>query len=327
MTKNQIVEIIKKNGQIQVKDLVQVLGITQAAIHRALNKLMAENLILKRGAPPRVFYFLNTEKPTPELIQISKEKKHLLEENYIYINPEGKIENGLLGFMEWMKNTKNFQKPENCVDDYIKIFNEAQSHRTAKSYKLIEATSRFDTIFKKNNLDKVFYHDFYSLIKFGKTKMGQLLLNGKQSQSKTIIKKISDLVAPDINKIIKNEKIQAVAWVPHSIPRKLPFLKELKRNLKLNLPEIEIIKIYSGDVPIAQKSLSKIEERIQNAEKTIVVVPTEIKARNILLIDDAVGSGATLNEVAAKLKFKGAKHIIGYAIVGSYKGFEVIREV
>jgi hypothetical protein len=42
---------------------------------------------------------------------------------------------------------------------------------------------------------------------------------------------------------------------------------------------------------------------------------------------NASGSGATLNETAAKLKKLGATEIFGYAITGSMNGFEVIREV
>jgi predicted amidophosphoribosyltransferase len=46
------------------------------------------------------------------------------------------------------------------------------------------------------------------------------------------------------------------------------------------------------------------------------------------LIDDALGSGSTLNETAQKLKKqKLAKTIIGLAITGSFSGFEVISEV
>lgn len=50
---------------------------------------------------------------------------------------------------------------------------------------------------------------------------------------------------------------------------------------------------------------------------------------NILLIDDAIGSGATLNETAAQIKNKGIckGKIIGLAITGSFKGFDVISEV
>jgi predicted amidophosphoribosyltransferase len=50
--------------------------------------------------------------------------------------------------------------------------------------------------------------------------------------------------------------------------------------------------------------------------------------QNLLLIDDAVGSGATLNQIARKIKVKDiAKTIIGLAIVGSYKGFDVITDI
>ena len=325
-TKYQIVEIIKKNGQTQVKELVQALNITQAAIHRALNKLIDDHVLVKKGTPPKVFYFLNKEKKTQEIVSISTKQEKILDENYIYITPVGKIESGLNGFMDWMRSTRNMQKPEKCIEDYIETLVEANSYKK-NNYNLIDATERFNKIFATNYLSRIFYHDFYSIIKFGKTKMGQYLLNGKQSQNKAIIKKISETVATDIEKLIQIEKIDAVAWVPHSIPRKVPLLKEMEKNLKINLPRIEIIKVYSGDIPIAQKSLSKLEERIQNARETMVVVPNQIKEKNILLIDDAVGSGATLNEISEKLKFKGAKKIIGYAIVGSYKGFEVIKEV
>jgi len=47
-----------------------------------------------------------------------------------------------------------------------------------------------------------------------------------------------------------------------------------------------------------------------------------------MLIDDAVGSGATLNEVAGKIRNKGvARKITGLAIVGSFKGFDVITDI
>ena len=75
--------------------------------------------------------------------------------------------------------------------------------------------------------------------------------------------------------------------------------------------------------------MSRLEERITNARDTIFLKsPLSVGAKNILLIDDAVGSGATLNEAAKKLLI-GNPHtasIVGFAIVGSTKWFEVIRE-
>jgi predicted amidophosphoribosyltransferase len=48
----------------------------------------------------------------------------------------------------------------------------------------------------------------------------------------------------------------------------------------------------------------------------------------VLLLDDAVGSGSTLNQIAGKLKQKDiAKKVTGLAIVGSFKGFDVVTDV
>lgn len=48
----------------------------------------------------------------------------------------------------------------------------------------------------------------------------------------------------------------------------------------------------------------------------------------VLLIDDFVGSGSTLNETAGKLKVEGIQEVIGFAIVGNMDlSYEVINEV
>jgi predicted amidophosphoribosyltransferase len=95
----------------------------------------------------------------------------------------------------------------------------------------------------------------------------------------------------------------------------------------LPLKKIGIVKIRS-DIVVPQKTLSKIGDRIENAKGTFFI-DDKGSYNNILLIDDAVGSGATLNVVAGKIrqaKLNRGK-IIGLAITGSYKGFDVISEV
>ncbi len=103
-------------------------------------------------------------------------------------------------------------------------------------------------------------------------------------------------------------------------------MHELEEGLKLNTGRIKIEKIKT-EIIVPQKTLSKINDRIENAEKTIILTENR-KYKNILLIDDAVGSGATLNETAKQIKEKKiAKKVIGIAITGSFKGFDVISEV
>jgi predicted amidophosphoribosyltransferase len=103
-------------------------------------------------------------------------------------------------------------------------------------------------------------------------------------------------------------------------------MKYLDNHLHIDLPRLKIQKI-TGYIPVPQKSLSKLDERIRNAENTFTI-NSQVSYKKVLMIDDAVGSGSTLNQIAGKLKQKQiAKKITGLAIVGSFKGFDVITDV
>jgi len=95
------------------------------------------------------------------------------------------------------------------------------------------------------------------------------------------------------------------------------------------LPFVNIIKYFPNKIPIPQKSLKSREQRIENARASIVVHDSLVSHYNtVLLIDDFVGSGSTLNQTALKLKDMGAKHVIGFAFVGNNNlTYEVINEV
>lgn len=80
-------------------------------------------------------------------------------------------------------------------------------------------------------------------------------------------------------------------------------------------------------MPSLEKTLKKLSDRIENANETFIVNSTT-SVKNVLLIDDAVGSGASINQIAQKIKErKMAKKVIGFAITGSLNDFDVISEV
>lgn len=101
----------------------------------------------------------------------------------------------------------------------------------------------------------------------------------------------------------------------------------MERNLTLKIKKLDISKVKT-EIIVPQKTLNKLSDRIENAKKTIILEEKSFFT-NILLIDDAVGSGATLNETAAQIRDKKICRgkIIGLAITGSYKGFDVISEI
>lgn len=81
-------------------------------------------------------------------------------------------------------------------------------------------------------------------------------------------------------------------------------------------------------MPIAQKTLSKLEERVENARNTIFVQEQKTRSKRVLVIDDAVGSGSTLNETVKKIKeISSDTKVFGYSIVGCFKGFDIINEI
>ena len=175
-------------------------------------------------------------------------------------------------------------------------------------------------------VDSVYYVDVYAWEVFGKTKLGQLLLYAKQSQNKDMIREIVSMIRPLIDRLLEKHAVSAIGYIPPTIKRSVQFIEELKKELNLSYPEIRLEKI-SGEVAVPQKSLSQLKDRIENAQSSIFVTEKK-KYETILLIDDAVGSGATFQEVALKIKKRSlAKKVICFAVTGSAKGFDVISEV
>jgi len=78
-----------------------------------------------------------------------------------------------------------------------------------------------------------------------------------------------------------------------------PIYEKLQAHLALDLPIIKITKLKI-EIIVPQKTLNKLADRVINTRNTLVVEDRRV-FKNILLIDDALGCGATLNKTAAKL--------------------------
>ncbi len=325
-TKSQIIDYIEKNGKLRPADLMRSLGFSQVAIQKQLKRLCEEEIIQKTGKPPLVFYVLRSVPEPIEPLFLDPKCVQYLDQHYGYVSPDGTTRSGVEGFALWLSKIKQKDQAVFLANEYIKIRQTAEQFRSKQGW--IEGIHKFKTTFPDLSLDQVYYQDFYSLPKFGRSKIGHELLLAKQAQNKALIENMAVQSKDMILKIIKQNKINTIAWTPHSIPRKVQFLKEFRRRLNLGMGEIEIVKAYAGGIPIAQKSLSKLEERIDNARNTIFIKSINPAQTKILIIDDAVGSGATLNEIGHKLRaYPFVKLVIGFVLVGSYKGFEVIKEV
>lgn len=322
-------EYIKTHGDIRPVDLARDLKISKAALHQHLKRLVKKGVIEKIGSTPKVIYRykVKTLLDVPKVLsaEFSKTEK-IINDNYLYISPSGGMLFGITGFWEWVVKIKQEKQFEFLAREYVETRREADKFINTEG--LINATEKLKNTFDQIFLDKVYYADFYSLPKFGKTKLGQMVLYAKQSQNNHLMTKIWDQTKDKVLDIIEKNKIEAVGFIPPTVPRKIQFIEEYAHLLALSLPEIPLAKI-TREVIVPQKTLSTLSERVANIQETLIIRPTGKIYKNVFLVDDAVGSGATFNETAKKLrasKFVTGK-IIGFAVVGSYKGFDVIREI
>jgi biotin operon repressor len=315
------------NNQATVNDIAEFLGISRQAVHRILNKLVAEGHLIKAGMPPKVFYSVSEQTPKNDLT-VSKNftvddfTKKIIDENFLFITAFGKQLIGWDGFTNWCSERK--QDIAKMSKLYIKTINK---YAGFKKDGLVDGINKITDTFNDVALDGVFYLDFYSIEIFGKTKLGQLLLFAKQSQDIVLMNQLIDSIKPTILDVIIKFNIEGVAFIPPTVKREYQLMKQIQKRLNLDIRIIKLVKIKTP-VIVPQKTLNKLEDRIINARETIVVDDNS-KYKNILIVDDAIGSGSTLNEVAKKIRQKGIcdGKIVGLAITGSSNGFDVISEV
>ncbi len=324
--KDKIVKLLTERSDLSVKEMIDLLHVSKQAIHKSIIQLQESDEVIKLGKAPKTIYRLKAkQQPAANTTIIIDDKSaQFLSNNFLLITETGEMKEGLDGFTIWCKQRK--LPVEKTIAEYLATKEKYEPYYNKLDIidgnEKIQNTKGYDKIF----LDQVYYLDFYAIERFGKTRLGTLLHYAKQGQNKFLMNKIIQEIKHKVEKLLKAEKFNAVGYVPPTIRREVQIMKYLETHLKVNLPRVNIQKI-SGIIPVPQKSLNKLEERITNAENTFAV-SEKIKYNHLLLIDDAVGSGSTLNQIAGKIKQKGiANKVTGLAIVGSFKGFDVVTDV
>jgi len=329
-TRQSILDIIKKSGQARPHDLVAILHLSQVAIHKQLKKLSDQGLILKLGSPPKVYYSLTTLTPiSTSTVNLPKSVIDRLEQSYLYVSPKGELMTGYNGFLYWATQVNHTKNILSLANNYLSLRHSVDTQKSPQGW--IDVSTKIKQTFPNTPLNQVFCLDFYSLPVFGKTKLGNQVLIAKQSQDKLMVHSLADYAKPVIEQLISSYKLDYVAFIPPTLPRHLQFMNEFSKELHLHLPQIKLIKLKTGNVLVPQKSLSKLSERQDNAQSSIHLqdsfasIPS---SSNVIIIDDAIGSGATLHQTAIKIQstYK-PKKIIGFGIVSSQKGFDIITDL
>ena len=326
ITRENIIALFREFSELNVKEISDKLNISRQTVHTILNSLLDEKLVEKLGRSPKTVYRLkgSQQSAQPVIPEIAETDKKFLEKNFLVVNDSGEMLEGIEAFDYWCRQRK---LPVLKTLDEFKITKQKyeqyyDANGNINGLDKLKNTKGYEKIW----LDELYYLDFYAIEHFGKTKLGNLLHYAKQGQNKFLMSVMQKEIAPRIIQFVKLHKADAIGFVPPTIRREVQIMKYIQSHLRIPLPVIEIKKL-SGLIPVPQKSLSKLDERIRNAENTFAITEQR-RFKHIALIDDAVGSGSTLNQIAGKIKVKQvAEKITGLAVVGSFKGFDVITDV
>jgi hypothetical protein len=257
-------------------------------------------------------------------VEKNKDFEQLFSE-YTYISPRGNVYLFSLGLWHWSKK-QNLDFVKTALE-YLEI---NQPYDELRQNKFIDSTAKGREVFGEDlQLDAIYFCEFYKIPRFGKTRVGQLLLHSKLTENKKYIQIICDEFAPKILEFAK--EFDCVCFVPPSKDRQVQFMTILDQTINSNKSRVKAYKHFE-DMVIQQKTIGSRQDRIESARETIFI-DTTAKFESCLIIDDAIASGSTLNEIARKLRTQNivSGKIVGLGIVGnlndSKKGYDVISEV
>lgn len=304
------------------------VGIGKVMIQRHLKKLVELGRVIKLGKPPRVYYEVKpAEDPkihrlrqTLDQIPISSFQEEVLGKFFAFATLTA-LTQGSEAFKAWFlvkqipllmkQKSKRKSFTEQMTETFCKLLRaycdfRLQLEASRNEIGLFDATDRYLSIHKDQVLERVFCSDFYSIPQFGKTLLGCLTQKAKVGDRYSIvfIDQLISAVKFHIQKLLEDQKIEAILWVPHSLKRQVPLLDIMQKKINLTIPTIGIVKTFDAEI-IPQKSISDLRQRIENAWHTNQI--TEPRSRLLLykriaIIDDAIGSNATIHAIAKKLK-------------------------
>ena len=317
-TLQELIDFLEKEPGSRPKVIAEELGISRQYVQKLLAN--NENLFSVSGAGPNRFYRNKNTSIVKEEILTNFKDSNLIEENFYALTPLGEELVGVSGFKRWC-DVRNFDFDAK-KDEYITILKKYYKN----DHTPIDFTNKLETSFADNVIKKVWAVDYYNFEIFGKTKMGTQVMIAKQTGDSSITNQLISRIDPVLDNMIEKFNIEAVAFVSPTIQRQSQLMTKLDNNIAINIPRIKVHKV-GAKILIAQKTLKSLEDRILNASETFVV-ESQKKYNNVLIIDDALGSGATLNELAKQILQKGIeKTCYGLVLVASPSGYEVINEV
>ena len=324
VTLTEIIKFLDEQPGSRPKNIAEKLNVSRQYVQR----LLAENSerFTVTGSGPNRFYRNAVHAPDektkkPMADDISAKDARIIDENFYGLTPLGEELVGRKGLIDWSL-ARNFN-PTAKQKEYLSVL---QKYYPPHFKSPMDVTRKVKSALDDVVVEKVWAVDYYNFEIFGKTKLGTQVLIAKQTGNAQIIQQLIQKLGVATEYIVEKFNIEAIAFVSPTLQRPSQLMAKLDSGIAKQVPRIKVHKV-GAKILIPQKTLKSLEDRILNAAQTFVV-ESQAQYNNVLIIDDALDSGATINEIAKQIKQKKiGRNCYGLVLVSSPSGYEVINEV
>jgi len=299
--KTKIIDLFENYNELSVLEITKQLSVSKQSVHLCLKKLQEEEIVQKFGRVPLTFYKLIPGSVAGEEVHINlTEDEQAAVNTFTRLNAYGKLITGIPAIADYSKNT------DRGLHEFIKLFaaERIRINRNKDTSQLINGHNNFrqQVGVSDYNVNDLYHVDYANVGSFGKSRLGILVELAKTTQNDTVFELLLNDIKKQIVNFIYMSDFDCVAFVPPTIPRERQIMKVLEEELAIALPKINIHKVFN-EVPVAQKSRLTKASRAINAENSFMI-PKQAKYKHLLLIDDIMTTGITLNTIAQKIKRK-----------------------
>ncbi len=320
-TKQKMLDLLRDQC-LSPLDLQQALGISASVVHGHLRFLLREGFVEKVGSAPRVCYIVRKESAADAV-----------NEHFVFQDSLGKLHHGMDGFRLWSQQGLKKMSFEEKIALYADRISVMQSNRKGFFFDLTGKLQKVKDVGEDVYLKELASLSLRTLQDFGRTKMGVYMDVVKGIGTSTaavmdIMDMILDFSVPLIIAYAKKHQVNAVGFISPTRKRQnqiMTFLEKRFRKGPLRVAAVDIKKIR-GPIFREQKTIRDLRDRIHNANRTFQISPYSHvhNYKRILLVDDFVGSGTTLNQVAKMLRQSGfAGEVFGLGVVGEERGYSI----
>ena len=326
--KKRILEAVRGCPQGRPSEIVGMTGLSRSVVQKYLKELLDGGYAVKRGAGQSVRY---------EAVPYASE---CMQESFLYKDAYGSLLFGIRGFTKWAEECSlSGENIEERVAFYEESMRQYDAEKRGGPYFVLDIRGKLEG--EKLFLDEVLCRDLYTVPvgnRRKRTKMAVLIEVVKGSGNREKLKKLIaghvESAVRDIYAVIRERKIDAVAFIPPTANRPVQIMNLLKKEfIAMNVDRVPVLSI-SRHFPDPygsrqeQKHIRSVGNRIANARNSYRVKRVPERYGTVLLIDDLVGSGATLNEVARQCREGGiAESVCGLCLVGvNAKKLVVVRK-